>query len=119
MPSPKGRQTGTPAATGKSEKGEGTTRKINMLTEFNTHILNYEEHYGVQLSCKIERNVRTTNGDVNQWIGEVWYYDGPTQILTSATATTFNDMINALLGNLHVMLTEHGQTTGQTRRAAA
>jgi hypothetical protein len=119
MPSPKGSKARTDTPTGKSEKAEGATRKINMLTEFNTHVGNYEEHYGVQLSCKIERNVRTTNGDVNQWIGEVWYYDGPTQILTSATGTTFNDMINGLLGNLHVMLTEHGQATGQARRAAA
>jgi len=91
--------------------------KITMLTQFDKQIVNLEQQYGLQLSCDIGRNVRSTNGDVNQWIGEVWYYDGPTKISTSAIGTTFDVMTNSLLTNLTLMLKGHAEMVPARRSA--
>ena len=82
-------------------------------------ILHLEDEYGVQLSIDIGRNVRITNGDVNQWLGEVWYYDGPTKISTNAINPNFETMLGILMHNVTQMLAQFGQVAvGSARRTA-
>jgi hypothetical protein len=95
-----------------------STNKILMLSQFNTQILDLEQRYGVQLSFEIKRNVPTANGDLNQWLGRVWYKDGVTDIGTTAIGATFDTMINSLVTHLtQQTLKDHAQVVSARRTA--
>jgi hypothetical protein len=116
----------TPNVSGSKSTHAANTNipRITSMSEFNTRLLNFQSDYGIQLRCRLEYNVAGGNGTpdiANQWTGEVWYFDGPTRVATSAIGNLFQECVNALLANIALMLEQHGEltTTGTKTRKTA
>jgi hypothetical protein len=101
----------TPTGTERERERDEPVRRLQSMTEFDNAITRLEEDYGVQLCLDINRNLRTSgDGDdrsVNQWIGEIWYFDRGGRISASAAGTVLVDMASSLAHQAKLLLKRH------------